>query len=181
MVTLPRLASLPVTELKGVGPKHAADLAAKEIHSVLDLLTHYPRRWVDRTNEARIGDLVPEQNGLVIATVQRVSTRRARTGKMLVEVQVTDGTGFLTVTFFNQTWRAKQLKPGTTGAFFGKVTLYRTKRQMTNPLVDLVGTRGAEWCRSTRSRPTSRPRRSALGWPRPCGGRATSKTPFPTQ
>ena len=141
MVTLPRLAELPVSTLNGVGPKSAAELAAKEIHSVLDLITHYPRRWVDRTSEARIADLLPDDTGLIVATVQRANVRRARNGRMLVEVQVTDGTGSLAITFFNQTWRAKQLKAGTTGAFFGKVTLFRNKRQMTNPLVDLVGTR----------------------------------------
>ena len=141
MVSLPKLAGIPVTTLNGVGPKAAADLAAKEIHTVLDLLMHYPRRWVDRTNEARIADLLPDDTGLVLATVQRVNARRAKNGRMLVEVDVTDGTGFLKITFFNQTWRAKQLSPGTTGAFFGKVTLFRNKRQMTNPLVDLVGTR----------------------------------------
>jgi len=141
VVTLPRLAELPVSTLNGVGPKSAAELAAKEIHSVLDLITHYPRRWVDRTSEARIADLLPDDTGLIVATVQRANVRRARNGRMLVEVQVTDGTGSLAITFFNQTWRAKQLKAGTTGAFFGKVTLFRNKRQMTNPLVDLVGTR----------------------------------------
>ena len=141
MASLSKLAGIPVTALNGVGPKSAADLAAKEIHTVLDLLMHYPRRWVDRTNEARIADLLPDDTGLVLATVQRVNARRAKNGRMLVEVDVTDGTGFLKITFFNQTWRAKQLAPGTTGAFFGKVTLFRNKRQMTNPLVDLVGTR----------------------------------------
>jgi ATP-dependent DNA helicase RecG len=141
VASLSKLAGIPVTALNGVGPKAAADLAAKEIHTVLDLLMHYPRRWVDRTNEARIADLLPDDTGLVLATVQRVNARRAKNGRMLVEVDVTDGTGFLKITFFNQTWRAKQLAPGTTGAFFGKITLFRNKRQMTNPLVDLVGTR----------------------------------------
>ena len=55
---LSQLARLPVTELTGVGPKAAQGLAeAFDVETVLDLLTHYPRRWIDRTNEAPIRDL----------------------------------------------------------------------------------------------------------------------------
>jgi ATP-dependent DNA helicase RecG len=138
---LSQLAQIPVSVLEGVGPKSEADLAALNIKTVLDLLMHYPHRWVDRTNEARIVDLLPDDTGLIVATVQRASARRARTGKMLVEIDVSDGTGHLRITFFNQSWRAKQLSAGTTAAFFGKVTLYRNRRQMANPVVDLVGNR----------------------------------------
>jgi ATP-dependent DNA helicase RecG len=138
---LSQLAGIPVTELKGVGERSAQALAALEIETVLDLLTHYPRRYVDRTNEARIADLQPGEEGLVLGTVKRATSRRARTGKVMAEVDITDGTGFLRVTFFNQGWRAKQLTEGTQAAFFGKLDLYRGKRQMTNPVVDLIGSR----------------------------------------
>ena len=52
-----------------------------------------------------------------------------------------DGTGMLRVTFFNQSWRAKQLPVGTEAVFFGKLDTYRGRRQFTNPVVDLVGNR----------------------------------------
>jgi ATP-dependent DNA helicase RecG len=136
---LSQLADIPVTVLHGVGPKSAAHLADLDIETVLDLLTHYPRRYVDRGNEARIADLLPDDTGLVLARVERSSARRTRNGKTLVEVDVSDGTGFLRCTFFNQAWRAKQLKAGTEAAFHGKVTLYKGRRQMANPVVDLVG------------------------------------------
>jgi ATP-dependent DNA helicase RecG len=138
---LSQLAAIPVTELRGVGVRRADALKALEIESVLDLLTHYPRRWVDRTNEARIADLKPGEEGLVLVKVQRVHTRRTRTGKALVEVDVTDGTGHVRISFFNQSWRAKQLAPGTSAAVFGKLDTYRGRRQMVNPLVDIVGDR----------------------------------------
>ena len=57
-ITLRDLAAIPVDRLKGVGDKKLASLAAVGIENVFDLLTTYPRRWVDRTNEARISDLV---------------------------------------------------------------------------------------------------------------------------
>jgi ATP-dependent DNA helicase RecG len=127
--------------LKGVGERSAKALSDMEIETVLDLLTHYPRRYVDRSNEARIADLRPGEEGLVLGTVKRSTTRRARTGKVMAEVDVTDGTGFVRITFFNQSWRAKQLSEGTQAAFFGKFDLYRGKRQMVNPVVDLIGNR----------------------------------------
>ena len=54
---LAALKAIPVTRLNGVGDKRAAGLAAAEIHHLLDLLTFYPRRYLDRTKEARIAEL----------------------------------------------------------------------------------------------------------------------------
>ena len=65
---LVQLAELPITTLTGIGPKHAASLtSAFEIHTVLDLLVHYPRRYVDRTNQRRISDLRPGDEAMVLA------------------------------------------------------------------------------------------------------------------
>jgi ATP-dependent DNA helicase RecG len=138
---LAQLAQLPVTELGGVGPKKADALAAMEIETVLDLLTHYPRRYVDRTHQAAIRDLRVGEEALVLATVKRVQSRRTRQRRALVEVDVLDGSSYLRCVFFNQPWRARQLSPRTEAVFFGKVESYRGRRQMTNPVVDLVGNR----------------------------------------
>ena len=51
---------------------------------------------------------------------------------------VYDGTGLLEIVFFNQAWRERQLRPGTQVSLFGKVESYRGKRQMTNPVVDVL-------------------------------------------
>jgi len=139
---LSQLAHVPVTELKGLGPKAAQGLAeAFEVETVLDLLTHYPRRWIDRTNEARVADLRPGDQALVVAEVRRISARRTRgrPPRTLVTATVTDGSGHLTVTFFNQGWRERQLPPGTTCVLFGKVDTFQGQLQMTNPVVDLIG------------------------------------------
>lgn len=139
---LSQLAKLPVTELSGVGPKAAEGLAeAFEIRTVLDLLTHYPRRWIDRTNEARIRDLRPGDQAMVVAEVRRITARRTRgrPPRTLVTADVSDGSGHLKVTFFNQGWRERQLPAGTHCILFGKVDSYRGEVQMTNPVVDLIG------------------------------------------
>ena len=136
---LSQLAQTPVTTLEGVGPERAKALAHFGVHSILDLLTHYPRRYLDRTREARINELVVGDEAMVIARVQRSSVRRTKTGKALVTVDVADGSGHLRVTFFNQQWRERQLSPGTDAVFFGKLDVYQGRRQMTNPVVDLIG------------------------------------------
>ena len=139
--TLPQLRKYAVTELRGVGPRKAEALAALDVDNVLDLLTLYPRRYIDRTNETTLESLLPDTQATLLVTVRRSSVRRARSGRTMVEADVSDGTGALRLTFFNQPWRSKQLHEGVQAAVFGKVDLYRGRMQMTNPVVDLVGDR----------------------------------------
>jgi ATP-dependent DNA helicase RecG len=135
------LAQRRVTDLSGVGPKKAEALEEMGITSVLDLVTHYPRRYIDRTQQVAVKDLKVGDEAMVLAHVKRVSSRRTRQGRALVEIDVFDGTAYLRCTFFNQGWRAKQLVAGRQAVFFGKLDMYRGRRQMTNPVVDLVGDR----------------------------------------
>jgi len=137
--TLPRLRQQPVTALHGVGIKTAAALAAVEVDNVLDLLTYYPRRYIDRTRQRAIRDLAVGEEVVVLGRVRRSSTRRTKGGRSLTEVYLADETGALKCTFFNQPWRTKTLREGVEAVVFGKVELFSGRRQMTNPLVDLVG------------------------------------------
>ncbi len=141
-ITLNELQALPVERIKGVGEAKRAALASFGIDSVLELLTHYPRRWVDRTNEARVRDLVPGQEALVIVRISNVRKRTTRNRRTMVTAVAGDGSGRLDVSFFNQPWRERQLA-GTdlTVALYGKPELYRGGLQMTNPIVDLIGDR----------------------------------------
>src|SRR4029078_6879882 len=75
----------------------------------------------------------------VDAEVRSIHARRTRDRKRtIVNGVVYDGTGLLEVVFFNQPWRERQLRPGTQVSLFGKVESYRGKRQMTNPVVDVL-------------------------------------------
>ena len=140
-ITLRELQAIPVVRLKGVGDKKQAALGEVGVETVLDLLTTYPRRWVDRTNEARVSDLVAGKEALVLVTVRTVTKRTMRNRRTMVEAQVGDGTGRLHVVFFNQPWRERQLREGVQIMLFGKVDAYRGGLQMTNPIVDLIGDR----------------------------------------
>ena len=82
-------------ELRSVKARKAAGLEAMGIETVLDLLMHYPRRYVDRRHQSEIAALVEDEEAMVTATVRRVSARRTRGGKTMVQVVVEDGTGRL--------------------------------------------------------------------------------------
>ena len=140
-LTYRELAELSVERIKGVGEKRKDALENFGISSVLDLLQTYPRRWVDRTNEARIADVVVGVDAMVLVEVRSVVSRRIKGNRVMVNVNTGDGTGRLSLTFFNQPWREKQLKAGAQIAVFGKPEMYRGYLQMTNPVVDLVGDR----------------------------------------
>lgn len=89
-LTFRDLAARPVTDLKGVGDKRGSALAAVDIHTVLDLLQHYPRRYLDRTRQARIGELVPGDEATVLGEVRSASTRQLRGRRTLTNVVIGD-------------------------------------------------------------------------------------------
>ena len=146
------LALIDVERIKGVGDKRRVALRDVGIETVLDLVTTYPRRWIDRTNEARVGDLVVGEEALVLVTVREVASRSLKNRRKMVTATVGDGTGRLQIVFFNQAWRERQLREGLNIVLFGRPENYRGGLQMTNPVVDLVGDRTGRivpiWCSS---------------------------------
>jgi len=132
------LSERPVSVLESVSERRAENLVQFGVESVLDLLTTYPHRYIDRTRQADVSDLVVGDEAAVLATVQSARSRRSKQGRAVVDVVVRDDTGRLAIVFFNQPWRVKQLEQGTEAIFFGKVGEYRGTRQMVNPVVDVV-------------------------------------------
>jgi ATP-dependent DNA helicase RecG len=135
MVTL----DTPLRQVLG-GRAAAALEKGLDLHTVGELLRHYPRRYAERGEltdlaEVRVGDQVT-----VLAEVRRVHRRpmRNRRGSLL-EVIVGDGRRTLTLTFFNQPWRERDLVVGRTGLFAGKVTAFRGARQLNSPDYELLG------------------------------------------
>ena len=141
-LTLRDLRDLDLGRLKGVGPALEGRLADMGLLTVADLLQHYPRRWVDRTKRVEIAALEVGEAATVIGEVRSMHARRTRNRRALVEVVIHDGSSLLNVTFFNQAWREKQLAVGTEVSLYGKLDVYRGKRQMTMPVVDVLGRAG---------------------------------------
>lgn len=123
---------------KVVGDRTATALKSGfGIETVEDLLRHYPRRYVVRGELSDISELVEGEDVTVLAEIAAVKVRRA-TGRNILEVSVTDGSAFMSLTFFNQAWREKELKVGRTGMFAGKVGSFNNKRQLSHPDYELI-------------------------------------------
>ncbi len=140
-VALKELEHRPLTDLHGVGKQTSASLSKVGINTILDLISYYPRRYIDRSKEATVDSLQTNEEGMVLVNIEKVRSRRMRSRKTLVEVTASDVTGSLKLVFFNQPWREKQLNQGRDAVVFGKVDIYQGQLQMTNPIVDLVGDR----------------------------------------
>jgi ATP-dependent DNA helicase RecG len=106
--------------------------------TVGDLLAHYPRRYARRGELTALVQLPLDENVTIVAEVLEVRNRpmRAKRGSIL-EVVIGDGKGTLTLTFFNQAWRANELRPGVRGIFAGKVGDYRGSKQLAHPDYEL--------------------------------------------
>ena len=130
--------STPLKEVLGGNTAKALDKAFG-IVTVEDLLRHFPRRYANRGELTDMAGLTVDEHVTIMADVMSVTLRpmRARKGDLL-EVLVTDGTGSLKLTFFNQKWRERDLKVGRRGLFSGKVTVFNNSRQLAHPTYVLV-------------------------------------------
>ncbi|HEX8628528.1 MAG TPA: OB-fold nucleic acid binding domain-containing protein, partial [Catenuloplanes sp.] len=135
----------PLTKL--LGDKTAKELAKHlDLHTVGDLVYHFPRRYDERGEHTDIGSLDVGEQVTVLAQVLRTSVRpmRARRGQMLEITIGDDSGGSITCTFFNQAWRERDLRRGRWGLFAGKVTEFRGKRQLNGPEYVLLGVGAAD-------------------------------------
>jgi ATP-dependent DNA helicase RecG len=127
------------TALKAVVGDRTAKALEKAfgLRTIGELLRHYPRRYVERGELTNISELQEGEEATVLAEISRSSLRRA-SGRTILEVVLTDGTSTMTLTFFNQPWREKELRAGRTGLFAGKVGLFNNKRQLSHPDYELI-------------------------------------------
>ncbi|MGH9107547.1 MAG: ATP-dependent DNA helicase RecG [Acidimicrobiales bacterium] len=117
----------------------AGALEEMGITDLLGLVTHYPRRYLDRTAQVPISDMREGDEATVLAAVRRVRRLPAHRGaKPVVAVDIWDRRSYLSLSFFNQPWRAQQLAEGMEVAVSGKVTTFRGRPRMTNPSVEIV-------------------------------------------
>ena len=110
-----------------------------DIRTVGDLMRHYPRRYLVRGELSDISELAEGDEVTILAEVLSSTNRplRGRKGSIF-EVVVTDGTDKLSLTFFNQAWREKELKAGRQGLFAGKVGLFNGKKQLAHPDYEMI-------------------------------------------
>ena len=130
----PAALNASLTVLQGVGPRHAQTLAQLGMFTLGDMLYYFPRRYEDYSQLKPIKNLWVNEIVTVIGAVQSVGTRPVKGGKLqLTEAVITDGTGALRLTWFNQPWIANRMKVGDNIAASGKLTQALGRLVMTNP------------------------------------------------
>lgn len=114
------LDAMPVTALKGVGPRNAARLAKLGISRVQDILFHLPLRYQDRTRVVPLGSLRPGLEVVVEGAVEYAEVKLGRRRSLLV--RIADGSGAIVLRFFHfsQTQKAG-LTSGVRLRCFGEV------------------------------------------------------------
>jgi ATP-dependent DNA helicase RecG len=124
----------PVNSIKGIGEKKTSALTRMGISSIRDLLYTFPRRHDDYSKLKPIGSLWFGEEVTVIGTIDSVSTRSVRSGKMkLVEAVISDKSGALKVTWFNQPWLEGQLSRAKHVVLSGEIEQYLGRLTMNNP------------------------------------------------
>ncbi|MFF4576980.1 helicase-related protein [Streptomyces sp. NPDC001389] len=130
---------------KTLGPATAKVLAEQlGLHTALDLLHHYPRRYAERgelTSLADLGDQLDEHVTVVAQVADaRILTFNGGRGKRL-EVTITDGSGRLQLVFFGAGVHKphKELLPGSRAMFAGKVSRFNHKLQLAHPAYEPLG------------------------------------------
>ncbi|MGW3409874.1 ATP-dependent DNA helicase RecG [Streptomyces sp. NPDC000888] len=130
-----------------LGPATAKVMAEHlGLHTVGDLLHHYPRRYEERGQLTHLADLPMDEHVTVVAQVadarlHTFASSKAPRGKgQRLEVTITDGSGRLQLVFFGHGVHKphKELLPGTRAMFSGKVSVFNHRLQLAHPAYELL-------------------------------------------
>ncbi len=129
------LSQIKITQLKGVGASRAELFFHVGVETLQDLLTYYPRSYVDERDQTLISEIVLGAD--VVIRAQLVSApRNFHKGRWTItNARIADETGELSVVWFNQPYLVKNLVEGETYWFKGKVKRNYNRVQLTSPKV----------------------------------------------
>lgn len=109
----PRELKDPLTTLPGVGPALAGEAARIGLHTLGDLLFHFPSRHEDFTLSRRVGELKWGEEATVRVRIEKIGLQRTRRRNLrLVKAMVRDDTGYMEAVWYNQDYLAGSLGPG---------------------------------------------------------------------
>ena len=124
----------PITQLSGIGEKRASLFRKLGINTVGDMITYYPRAYDNWSETTPISALTDGEKYVVRARVATpVSNQRISGGRMLAKLSVSDDTGYMNLTFFNNKYIASMLRFGEEYCFMGRVTRDKYGCQMVSP------------------------------------------------
>ena len=131
------LATMPITQLKGVGAKVAEKLAKINLVTVQDVLFHLPARYEDRTRIYPIGDCLPFTHVSILGEVKSADIQYGK--KRMLVVKLSDGTGTITLRFFHfGALQRTLMSPGNQIRAFGEVRTGKWGLEMMHPEFMLI-------------------------------------------
>lgn len=125
----------PIIELKGVGEKTQKLFQKLDIETVGDLLTAYPRDYEIFEEPVKISRLTPGETCAVYAAVAGIPNEKRVRKLSILNVNISDGTGSMLLTFFNMPFLKKVLKQGGFYVFRGTVQSRGNHRLMEQPRI----------------------------------------------
>ncbi len=124
----------PIAEVPGMNHTAARAFKRLKLHTVEDLLYHFPHRYDDYSSQNRIVELQVGSIETIVATIVDVRTfPLKRPNSVGIEVQVRDESGVLKVVFFGSHWMADQFSIGRKIVLSGKITSFQGLLQMNSP------------------------------------------------
>ncbi len=110
-----------IQTLPGVGPARAEQMARLGVETIRDLIYHFPRRYDDFGQLKQINQLTLDEEVTVVGVVRKAENQRIGGRRSLFRVTLSDGTGTIECTWFNQAHLQKTLRTGTEIAVSGRV------------------------------------------------------------
>lgn len=132
-----RQLQIPVRYLKGVGPKRSALLSELGVENIYDLLYYLPSRYEDRSSFTPIQELKTGAKQAIKGVILTAVNRTTKSGGRVFQAALTDHTGIIHASWFNQPYLKDQLLPGLEVVLYGKVERY-DKLQIIQPEYELV-------------------------------------------
>jgi len=133
----------PVDCLPGVGSAINKCLEKLSIKTIKDLLFHFPHRYLDVSEVRLTKDLKLNETATVLGVVKKVEKRIFSKRKGLVEVIISDDSGYISAVFFNQLYMASAFSEGDWIALAGRVEHKYGRLQINNPLYDKLDSANA--------------------------------------
>lgn len=125
-----------VSKISGIGPVITKQLAKLKIHTVANLLTHYPRKFLDYQQPTPIAELVVGKAYFFQASISKIKTFRTRSGKSITTAIAMDSSGQIPLTWFNNYFVAKTLFEGKNYYLTGKVSNYSGRPTIISPTIE---------------------------------------------
>jgi len=126
-------ADLPIEKVKGISEIYGKRMAKLGVRTAKDLLYLFPRRYDDFSALKRINELQYGEEVTIVGTIWETRSRPTKQGRGMIQTMISDGTGMIQATWFNQPFLEKQLRPGREIVLSGKVEEFLGRLTFSGP------------------------------------------------